>query len=70
MFELEDCAIADRPRDIPAALLRDTARTLFTPHLGSSAALVRRAIALEAAENLVGHFVRGVRPRGAVDGAA
>jgi len=70
VFELEDWAIADRPRDIPAALLRDTARTLFTPHLGSAVVEVRRAIALEAAENLVDHFVRGVRPRGAVDGAA
>ena len=70
VFELEDWAIADRPRDIPAALLRDTARTLFTPHLGSAVVEVRRAIALEAAENIVDHFVRGVRPRGAVDGAA
>jgi phosphonate dehydrogenase len=70
VFELEDWAIADRPRDIPAALLRDTARTLFTPHLGSAVVEVRKAIALEAAENLVDHFVRGVRPRGAVDVAA
>jgi len=53
----------------PAALLRDTARTLFAPHVGSAVVEVRRAIELEAAENLVDCLVRGARPRGAVNEA-
>jgi len=67
VFELEDWALPDRPRTIPAPLLADTARTLLTPHVGSAVAAVRRAIELEAAENVVDVLVRGVRPRGAVN---
>jgi hypothetical protein len=53
----------------PAALLRDTARTLFAPHVGIAVVEVRRAIELEAAENLVDCLVHGARPRGAVNEA-
>ena len=70
VFELEDWAVEDRRRDVPAALLRDTARTLFTPHIGSAVTEVRRAIEMEAAENLVDFLVRGTRPRGAVNDVA
>ena len=70
VFELEDWAVADRRRDIPPALLAERARTLFAPLLGSAVADVRRAIELEAAENLIDVLVRGVRPRGAVNDVA
>ena len=53
--------------DIPAALLADSARTLFTPHLGSAVVSVRRAIDMTACENVVDVLVRGVAPRGAVN---
>lgn len=67
VFELEDWALADRRRDIPAALLADSARTLFTPHLGSAVVSVRREIDMTACENVVDVLVRGVAPRGAVN---
>ena len=67
VFELEDWALEQRPRAIPAALLAPGARTLFTPHLGSAVASVRRAMEVHAAESVVDVLVRGVRPRGAVN---
>lgn len=66
VFELEDWALDDRPRTIPEALLKDTARTLFTPHIGSAVDDVRLAIAMEAAVNIV-QALNGERPRGAVN---
>jgi phosphonate dehydrogenase len=53
VFELEDWAREDRPRDIPSSLLADRAHTLFTPHLGSAVDDVRRQIALQAARNII-----------------
>jgi phosphonate dehydrogenase len=53
VFELEDWARADRPRDVPAALRADRARTVFTPHLGSAVDRVRREIARAAALDIV-----------------
>jgi len=66
VFELEDWALADRPRAIPPALLAHP-NTLFTPHLGSAVRAVREEIEAEAAENIVDVLVRGVRPRGAAN---
>lgn len=66
VFEMEDWAIEGRRKDIPLALRRHS-RTLFTPHLGSAVKGARRAIDLEAAENVVDVLVRGVRPRGAIN---
>lgn len=66
VFELEDWALADRPRNIPAALLRDRERTLFTPHIGSAVDDVRLSIAMEAAVNIT-QALSGQRPQGAVN---
>ncbi len=55
VFELEDWARADRPADIPPALLAHP-RTLFTPHLGSAVVEVRRRIAVQAATALAEFF--------------
>lgn len=66
VFELEDWALADRPRVIDAVLLAHP-NTIFTPHLGSAVRSVRAEIEAEAAENVVDVLVRGVRPRGAVN---
>jgi len=66
VFEFEDWARADRPRSISPRLLGLTDRTVFTPHLGSAVDDVRRAIALEAADNIIDAF-EGRRPRGAVN---
>lgn len=66
VFEMEDWARADRPREIPAALLENPRQTLFTPHLGSAVDEVRREIAREAAINILQVF-RGEKPRGAVN---
>jgi phosphonate dehydrogenase len=52
VFEFEDWARADRPREIPKNLLAHP-RTVFTPHLGSAVIGVRRQIELTAAHNLV-----------------
>lgn len=66
VFEFEDWARADRPCVIPAALVRDGDRTLFTPHLGSAVAEVRIAIEMEAAANIL-QTLAGEIPRGAVN---
>ena len=53
VFEMEDWALGDRPRVIAPGLLADAERTLFTPHLGSAVANVRREIEAAAARNLL-----------------
>jgi phosphonate dehydrogenase len=63
VFELEEWARDDRPRQIPRALL-DHPRTFFTPHLGSAVDGVRREIALQAARNIL-QALAGERPQGA-----
>jgi len=66
VFEMEDLARVDRPKDIPSALLGDTGRTLLTPHLGSAVDEARREIAREAARNIL-QALSGERPDGAVN---
>jgi len=66
VFELEDWAIADRPREIDPRLLQSSERTLFTPHLGSAVAPVREAIEREAALAII-DAADGRVPRGAVN---
>jgi phosphonate dehydrogenase len=55
VFELEDWALPERPRDIEPRLLHEPhhARTLFTPHLGSAVAAVREEIEGAAAQEIV-----------------
>jgi phosphonate dehydrogenase len=66
VFEMEDWALSDRPREIPAALLAMTGKTLFTPHVGSAVIEVRRAIERAAAENLAA-ALSGLRPPDAIN---
>jgi phosphonate dehydrogenase len=66
VFEMEDWARPNRPEGIPGALLANTGRTLFTPHLGSAVDEVRREIALEAAGSIL-QALRGEKPRGAIN---
>jgi phosphonate dehydrogenase len=65
VFEFEDWARADRPRDIPPGLLRHPA-TLFTPHLGSAVVSVRREIEHAAALNIL-DALAGRIPRDALN---
>jgi phosphonate dehydrogenase len=65
VFELEDWAVPDRPRQIPAALLALTDRTVLTPHLGSAVTEVRRRIEAAAARNVVA-VLAGLTPPDAV----
>jgi phosphonate dehydrogenase len=67
VFEMEDWARADRPKQIPASLLEDRDRAVFTPHLGSAVSEVRKQIALWAARSIL-EALGGARPRGAVVG--
>jgi phosphonate dehydrogenase len=55
VFESEDWALDDRPREIDPALLAHP-RTLFTPHLGSAVTRVRRAIEARAVANIADHL--------------
>lgn len=64
VFEMEDWALPDRPRRIPQGLL-DHPNTVFTPHLGSAVAEVRRRIEARAAEN-IRQALSGRRPQDAV----
>jgi phosphonate dehydrogenase len=66
VFEMEDWSRPDHLGGIPAQLLRNDSQTLFTPHLGSAVAAVRKEIELEAAENIL-QALRGVKPHGAVN---
>lgn len=65
VFEMEDWARPDRPTSIPASLLAERERTVFTPHLGSAVEEVRREVALEAARSIL-EALAGHRPRGAL----
>lgn len=56
VFEMEEWSRPDRPRCIWPALLADEQRTLFTPHLGSAVAEVRREIEMAAARELRAAF--------------
>ncbi len=66
VFEMEDWARPDRPREISPRLLKHADRTLFTPHLGSAVDRVRLEIELAAARNIL-HALRGERPPDAVN---
>lgn len=68
VFELEDWALPDRPRNIPDRL-RTHPRTLFTPHLGSAVDEARREMSLAAAEQTK-QALEGVRPEYAVNAVA
>jgi phosphonate dehydrogenase len=68
VFEMEDWALAQRPRAIDPKLLHHPA-TLFTPHIGSAVTEVRRAIERRAADNILdalgGHIPRDALNPGA-----
>jgi len=66
VFEMEEWARPDRPLAIAPRLLADTARTLFTPHIGSAVNSVRLAIEMEAAANIL-QVLAGEVPRGAIN---
>jgi phosphonate dehydrogenase len=68
VFEMEDWARTDRPREI-AAGLRSHPATLFTPHLGSAVIDVRQEIEARAAENIL-DALAGRVPRDAVNPGA
>jgi len=66
VFEMEDLSRTDRPLNIFQGLLDDNIRTVFTAHLGSAVDGVRRAIALDAAKNII-DALSGLRPEGAIN---
>ena len=66
VFEMEEWARPHRPHVIPQALLDDSERTLFTPHIGSAVDAVRIEIELEAARNIL-QALRGETPQGAIN---
>lgn len=65
VFEMEDWALRERPREISPRLLALREKTLFTPHLGSAVDEVRRDIARESVLQLR-DFFRGEIPRHAL----
>lgn len=65
VFEFEDWARTDRPEAVCPAL-RNSEKTLFTPHLGSAVDRVRYNITMEAAVS-IRDFFEGREPRGAVN---
>jgi phosphonate dehydrogenase len=66
VYEMEDWARSDRPREVPEGLRRARGRSLLAPHLGSAVAGVRREIELAAARNVLA-ALGGARPPGAVN---
>ncbi|RTM01715.1 hydroxyacid dehydrogenase [Ancylobacter aquaticus] len=65
VFELEDWARQDRPREIAPGLLNHP-NTMFSPHLGSAVEKVRLAIELRTAENIL-QALAGKPPMDAVN---
>lgn len=65
VFAMEDISQATAPSGIPARLLEHP-RSVFTPHLGSAVAEVRRAIERRAAGSIL-EALEGRRPYGAVN---
>jgi phosphonate dehydrogenase len=53
VFAMEDQGRTDPPRRIPQTLLDHRDRTVFTPHLGSAVAAVRREIEMSAVRDIV-----------------
>ncbi|MGX9367242.1 phosphonate dehydrogenase [Desulfoplanes sp. PS50] len=68
VFEMEDWARTDRPRQISPAL-RAHPNTLFTAHIGSAVRDVRLAIEQRAADNIL-QALQGERPRDAINSPA
>jgi len=66
VFEMEDWALSGRPKSIHPALLAQSDRTLFTPHLGSAVASVRYEAEMCAARNIA-EALSGRRPPDAVN---
>jgi phosphonate dehydrogenase len=69
VFEMEDWARTDRPRQVTPTLLNPAFNTVFSPHLGSAVDGVRRKIAHEAACRIA-EWASGERPRHAVNDVA
>lgn len=65
VFEMEDWALASRPRRIDARLLAMRDKTVFTPHIGSGVIDIRLAIETYAARNIIA-VLGGGEPQGAV----
>jgi len=66
VFALEDLSISAPTQQIHPSLLENTARTLFTPHLGSAVARVRLEVELVIARNIL-QGLRGERPTDAIN---
>ena len=66
VFAFEDWRLRSRPDKPPPALLQQTERTLFTGHMGSAVAGVRRDIETAAAHSVL-QVLRGERPDGALN---
>jgi phosphonate dehydrogenase len=66
VFEMEDWALPTRPKSVHRALRAQTAKTLFTPHLGSAVGETRLEIEMRAARNIV-EALSGRRPPDAIN---
>jgi phosphonate dehydrogenase len=66
VFEMEDWARPDHPQTIHPALIAQTDKTLFTPHLGSAVREARQEIELSAARSIM-QALRGERPGDAIN---
>lgn len=65
VFAFEDWAIPNRPLAVPERL-RNSSRTLLTPHIGSAVANVRLAIEHRAADNII-EVLQGRAPADAIN---
>lgn len=66
VFEMEDWARADHPSQVHPALLAQSDRTLFTPHLGTAVTSARLEIEMSAAASIL-QALRGERPVDAIN---
>ncbi|WP_028845573.1 phosphonate dehydrogenase [Thermodesulfovibrio thiophilus] len=66
VFEMEDWARIDRPREIPRELIENTEQTVFTPHIGSAVDSICREIAMQAARSII-QVLNGEIPDGAIN---
>jgi len=66
VFEFEDWARTDRPEAIEIRLIKATAKTVLTPHIGSAVFNVRREIEASAAHSII-EALQGCNPHCAIN---
>jgi len=67
VFEFEDRLIPQHPKYIPESLLKQTDRTVLTPHIGTGTLEARQRLSVSTARQLI-DVLNGKTPKGLING--